>query len=62
MPLINCKIIIFLIWLASCFIMAGVINYQEPKFTITGTKLQVAVVTLSTQDNGELLQQLKSGF
>ena len=29
---------------------------------ITETKLYVPVVTLSTQDNAKLLQQLKSGF
>ena len=34
----------------------------ERKFTITETKLYVPVVTLSTQDNAKLLQQLKSGF
>ena len=33
---------------------------QEPTFTITDTKLYVPVVTLSTQDNAKLLQQLKS--
>ena len=32
------------------------------KFKITDTKLYVPVVTLSTQDNTKLLQQLKSGF
>ena len=32
------------------------------KFAITETKLYVLVVTLSTQDNAKLLQQLKSGF
>ena len=32
------------------------------KFAITETKLYVPVVTLSTQDNAKLLQQLKSGF
>ena len=32
------------------------------KFKITDTKLYVPVVTLSTQDNEKLLQQLKSGF
>ena len=32
------------------------------KFKITETKLYVPVVTLSTQDNAKLLQQLKSGF
>ena len=34
----------------------------EGRFTITDTKLYVPVVTLSTQDNAKLLQQLKSGF
>ena len=29
---------------------------------ITDTKLYVLVVTLSTQDNAKLLEQLKSGF
>ena len=43
----------------SCFIT----NYTgEEKFAITETKLYVPVVTLSTQDNAKLLQQLKSGF
>ena len=32
------------------------------RFAITDTKLYVPVVTLSTQDNAKLLQQLKSGF
>ena len=32
------------------------------KFAITDTKLYVPTVTLSTQDNWKLLQQLKSGF
>ena len=31
-------------------------------FAITDTKLYLPVVTLSTQDNAKLLQQLKSGF
>ena len=34
----------------------------EGKFAITETKLYVAAVTLSTQDNAKLLQQLKSSF
>ena len=34
----------------------------EGKFAITETKVFVPVVTLSTQDNAKLLQQLKSGF
>ena len=32
------------------------------KFGITETKLHVPLVTLSTEDNAKLLQQLKSGF
>ena len=34
----------------------------ETKFKITEIKLYVPVVTLSTQDNAKLLQQLESGF
>ena len=34
----------------------------EGKFEITDTKLYIPVVTLSTQDNAKLLQQLKSGI
>ena len=34
----------------------------EGRCVITETKLYVLVVTLSTQDNAKLLQQLKSGF
>ena len=36
--------------------------YRRRRFTITDTKLFAPVVTLSTQDNAKLLQQLKSGF
>ena len=35
---------------------------SDAKFAITETKLYVPVITLSTQDNAELLQQSKSGF
>ena len=38
------------------------VENQVPTLTITDTKLYVSVVTLSTQDNAKLLQQLKSGF
>ena len=34
----------------------------EGEFAITETKLYVPVVTLSTKDNEELFQELKSGF
>ena len=35
---------------------------QGATFSVTDTKLYVPVVTLSTQDNAKLLEQLKSGF
>ena len=35
---------------------------QGATFAITESKRYVPVVTLSTQDNAKLLQQLKSGF
>ena len=38
------------------------IDYQAPTFRITDTKLHFPIITLSTQDNSKLFQQLKSGF
>ena len=34
----------------------------KTKFAVTDTNLYAPIVTLSTQDNAKLLQQLKSGF
>ena len=62
MPLINCKINLILTWSNRCFIIDNPIADQEPTFTITDTKRYVPVVTLSTQDNAKLLEQLISGF
>ena len=59
MPLINCEVSLFLTWSSTCVITNST---GEGRFTITDTKLFVAVVTLSTQDNTKLLQQLRSGF
>ena len=42
--------------------ITGAAANQEPKFTITDTKLCVPVVILSTQNNVKLLKQLESGF
>ena len=42
--------------------MATDVKSQGVTFSIIDTKPYVAVVTLSTQDNGKLLEQLKSGF
>ena len=59
MPLINCEVELMLTWFKGCVITNST---GEAKFVITETKLYVPVVTLSTQDNVKLLQQLKSGF
>ena len=59
MPLINCEVNLILTWSKDCVITN---SEGEGKFAITETKLYVPVVTLSTQDNAKLLQQLKSGF
>ena len=59
MLLINCQVNLDLTQSRDCLITnstgAGI-------FAITETKLYILVVTLSTQDNVKLLQQLKSGF
>ena len=59
MPLINCEVNLELTWSRDCVITNST---GAGKFVITETKLYVPVVTLSTQDNAKLLQQLKSGF
>ena len=62
MPLINCEINLILTWSNRYVIIDNPTAGQEPTFTITDTKLYVPFVTLSTQDNAKLLEQLKSGF
>ena len=59
MPLINCEVILVLIWSSTCVITNST---SEGTFEVTDTKLYVPVVTLSTQDNAKLLQQLNSGL
>ena len=59
MSLINCEVNLDLTWSGDCVITNSAGAW---KFVITETKLYVPVVTLSTQDNAKLLQQLKSGF
>ena len=61
MPLINCEINFDLNWSKYCIIVASN-DDQETTFSITDIKHFVPVVTLSTQDNAKLLEQLKSGF
>ena len=62
MPLINCEVNLILTWSRNCVIVSSDDADQNATFAITDTKLYVPVVTLSTQDNAKLLQQLKSGF
>ena len=58
-PLIICEVNLTLTWSPTCLISSAT---GETKFRITETKLYVSVVTLSTQDNEKLSQQLNSGF
>ena len=59
MSLINCEVNLILTYSLAC-----VVNNPTGagRFEITDTKHYVPVVTLSTQDNAKLHQQLKSGF
>ena len=59
MPLINCEVSLILTWPSTCIITNST---GAGTFEITDTKLYVPVITLSHQDNGKLLQQLKLGF
>ena len=59
MPLINCKINLILTWSEKCVLSN---DTKATTFAITDTKLYVPIVTLSTQDDAKLLQELKSGF
>ena len=61
MPLINCEINHILTRSVNLDMSNAAAN-QDTTFAITDTKLYAPVVTLSAQDNGKLLQQLKSGF
>ena len=57
MSVINCEINLILTRSEDCVISLAT---RERKFKIADTK--VYVVTISTQDNAKLLEQLKSGF
>ena len=59
MPLINCEVNPILTWSSTCVITN---SNGAGTFAITDTKLYVPVVSLSTQENTRLFQQLKSGF
>ena len=59
MPLIICETNLILTWSTDYVISSAT---GKTKLAITGTKLYVPIVTLSTQDNAKLLEHLKSGF
>ena len=60
MSLSNCEINLILTWSEKCELSN---DTKATTFAIIDTKLYVpVVVTLSTQDNAKLLQQLKLGF
>ena len=61
-PLINCEINLDLKQSKNCVIVATNVAVQATTFLITDVKLYVPVVTLSTQNNTKLFEQLKSGF
>ena len=58
-PLINCEVNLELTWSRDC---VNTNSTGKEKLAIPERKFYVPVVTLSTQDNTKLLQQLKSGF
>ena len=76
MPLINCEINLILIWSENCVLTSratrevvpaqaenpAVTRVNNATFKITDTKLYVPVVTFSTKDDNNFLEQLKSGF
>ena len=62
MPLINCEVNLILKWSANCVIVSTNVANQNATFAIADAKLNVPAVTLSTQDNAKLLQQLKSSL
>ena len=75
--LINCELSVVLTWSEKCLITSkatkdansdanlATVTVNNPTyatFKITDTKLYVLVVTLSTEDDNKLLEQLKLGF
>ena len=59
MPLINCEINLILTWSENCVISSAI---RKTKFAITDAILYVPAVTLSTQDNAKLHEQVRSAF
>ena len=59
MPIINCKVNLILTWSIDCVVTNSA---GARTFAITETKRYAPSITLSTQDNAKLPQQLKPGF
>ena len=62
MPLINCEITLYLNSSEYYVVVATNQAAQAITFSVTDSILYVPVVTLSSQDNAKLFEQLKSGF
>ena len=62
MSLIICEINLDLNWSGNCVVVPTNTGKQDVTFSIIDKKLYVPVVTLSTQENEKLHEQLKSGF
>ena len=74
--LINCEVELILTWFKNCVLISKsrrdadynapinskIDNPENATFKITDTKLYAPVVTLSTKDDNNFLEQLKSGF
>ena len=64
-PFINCEMELILTWSKNC-VLADMAAANNPptglEFQITDTKLYVRVVTLSTENDKKILEQLKSVF
>ena len=58
-PLINCEVNLTLPW-SSTYVIIN--STGAGRFETIDTNVYVPAVTLSTEDNTKLLQQLKSGF
>ena len=56
MRLINCEITLDLNWSENCVIVTANVAAQVTTCSLADTKLDVPVVTLSTQDNAKLLE------
>ena len=59
MPLINCKVELWLTWSKNCM-LSSVAN--DSTFAITDTELYFPVVTLKIEDNTKLSKLLSKGF